>query len=529
MLRSRLAVSLLAAGACAALGAAPAAAATRYAAADSTDAAGACASQQTACAVEHAIEGAAANDEVVVLPGTYDIGASSIAPPQPITVRGVDAANRPTIVGSPLTGSVLEVTGGGTLRDLRVESHSAATAITIQGGTGERVIGIVSGGGGDAKGIQLKNSTNVLRDSLALSDAPTGAGLQIKDGTNTAIGVTAVGTGGAAGLDTKIISGTGVVKNSILLGAHDSETAQGASPSISYSNWRAANSIGGTDAGSNQMWEPKFCTTRGLYYPAAGSPTIDAGGADVAAGTIDVDGASRSLGGGSDIGAWEYSDGGCPPAPRSGGGSGSGDGSGTTTGTAGGGSVLPPTGQPVLGSSVTLGQVKGSARVRLAGSNTFVPLTADSTVPVGAVVDATKGTVELTSVRDASGQTQTGTFWGGVFEVRQSRRDTVTELALTGGNFSGCRSGRRGKLAAAGSRRTRLLWGRDRGGRFRTRGRHGSATVRGTRWLTEDRCDGTYFKVAQGAIDVRDDGRRKTVRLKRGQSYLAAAAKRRKR
>jgi hypothetical protein len=48
--------------------------------------------------------------------------------------------------------------------------------------------------------------------------------------------------------------------------------------------------------------------------------------------------------------------------------------------------------------------------------------------------------------------------------------------------------------------------------------------VRGTRWLTEDRCDGTYFKVTQGAIDVRDDRKRKTVRLKRGGSYLAAAA-----
>jgi hypothetical protein len=146
-------------------------------------------------------------------------------------------------------------------------------------------------------------------------------------------------------------------------------------------------------------------------------------------------------------------------------------------------------------------------------------------------VDATKGTVELTSVRDASGKTQTGTFWGGVFQVRQSRRDTVTELALTGGNFTDCRAGgRRGKLTASGAKRKRRLWGRDRGGRFRTRGRNGSATVRGTRWLTEDRCDGTLFKVAEGAIDVRDDRKRKTVRLKRGQSYLASsAAKRRKR
>ena len=85
----------------------------------------------------------------------------------------------------------------------------------------------------------------------------------------------------------------------------------------------------------------------------------------------------------------------------------------------------------------------------------------------------------------------------------------MTELALAGGDFSGLpakKGRRRGKVVASGATRTRRLWGRDRGGRFRTRGRHGSATVRGTRWLTEDRCDGTLFKVTEGAIDVRDDG-----------------------
>jgi hypothetical protein len=181
----------------------------------------------------------------------------------------------------------------------------------------------------------------------------------------------------------------------------------------------------------------------------------------------------------------------------------------------------------VRGTSVTLGGASGATQVRLPGSDTFVPLTAGSTVPVGTTVDATHGTITLTSVRDKSGRTQTGTFWGGVFEVEQSRRDDVTELVLAGGDFSDCRakkgSRRRGKVTAAGAKRKRRLWGRDRGGRFRTRGRHGTATVRGTRWLTEDRCDGTRFKVTEGAIDVRDNGARRTVKLKRGQSYLAAA------
>jgi hypothetical protein len=187
----------------------------------------------------------------------------------------------------------------------------------------------------------------------------------------------------------------------------------------------------------------------------------------------------------------------------------------------------------VLGTSVTLGDVKGAPLVRVPGSSTFVPLTTGSTVPVGAVVDATRGTIELTSALDRTGaKTQTGTFWGGVFKVGQSRRDGAVDLALQGGDFGPCGATRgrssRGVVAASGrhSAIIRRLWGRDHRGRFRSRGRNGSATVRGTLWLTEDRCDGTRFSVKQGAIDVRDDGAHRTVRVKRGGSYLAKARKR---
>ena len=50
------------------------------------------------------------------------------------------------------------------------------------------------------------------------------------------------------------------------------------------------------------------------------------------------------------------------------------------------------------------------------------------------------------------------------------------------------------------ARRVRKLWGRDHGGRFRSHGRHSHATVRGTRWLTVDRCDGTLTRVTNGAV-----------------------------
>ena len=70
----------------------------------------------------------------------------------------------------------------------------------------------------------------------------------------------------------------------------------------------------------------------------------------------------------------------------------------------------------------------------------------------------------------------------------------------------------------------RRLWGKGKGD-FRTTGRRSSATVRGTWWLVEDRCDGTLTRVREGRVDVRDFRLRKTVKLRAGKRsiYLAKA------
>ena len=49
------------------------------------------------------------------------------------------------------------------------------------------------------------------------------------------------------------------------------------------------------------------------------------------------------------------------------------------------------------------------------------------------------------------------------------------------------------------------------------------ATVRGTSWLTEVRCEGTYVEVREGVVDVRDLIRKRTIQVRAGQSYLARA------
>jgi hypothetical protein len=45
--------------------------------------------------------------------------------------------------------------------------------------------------------------------------------------------------------------------------------------------------------------------------------------------------------------------------------------------------------------------------------------------------------------------------------------------------------------------------------------------VRGTIWEMIDRCDGTLTRVRRGRVAVRDFGRRKTVVVRAGKSYLA--------
>ncbi len=177
---------------------------------------------------------------------------------------------------------------------------------------------------------------------------------------------------------------------------------------------------------------------------------------------------------------------------------------------------------PKLGSSVVLAPSHGVVNFRRPGSDTAVPLTAGSVVPFGSVIDATRGSVALTSALP-SGKTQTGRFGGGAFKVSQGRKGYV-DLYLRGNpcRRSAKRRAAAASLTASASRRHgRRLFGRDHGGKFRTHGRHSQATVRGTRWMMEDRCDGTLTRVAQGAVMVRDFTKKKRVLVTAGHSYLA--------
>jgi DNA-binding beta-propeller fold protein YncE len=180
-------------------------------------------------------------------------------------------------------------------------------------------------------------------------------------------------------------------------------------------------------------------------------------------------------------------------------------------------------GDPVLGKSATVRVVKGTVLVKPRGLKSFRKVTGTDEIPIGSTVDTAKGTVRLTTAKNLKGGTQTGDFYSGLFLLQQqARAGAVTDLRLSGGLFNGCAKLPKGGAAGAAksAKPVRQLWGKGTGN-FRTTGRYSAASVRGTSWLTVDRCDGTLTRVTSGVISVRDFVRKKTITLRKGGSYLA--------
>ena len=109
----------------------------------------------------------------------------------------------------------------------------------------------------------------------------------------------------------------------------------------------------------------------------------------------------------------------------------------------------------------------------------------------------------------------------------------MTALALAGGSFRGCpvpsATATRRAFAVAAAKKPkkkphkviRQLWSKDNHGKFQTYGHNSVATVRGTEWITQDRCDGTLTRVIQGTVTVRNNKTHRTVTITAGHSYLA--------
>lgn len=172
---------------------------------------------------------------------------------------------------------------------------------------------------------------------------------------------------------------------------------------------------------------------------------------------------------------------------------------------------------PVRGVSVNVTPVSGAVRVRLPGTTSFVDLAAVRSIPVGSELDATRGRFRLVSASSARA-TQTADFYQGRAVVGQTRSTPLTTLTLS----EPLTCPKRKPAAVDAKKRVRRLWGNGKG-LFRTKGRYVAASVRGTIWLTEDRCTSSLVRVRAGRIEVFDQVRRRRVTLRAGQSYVARA------
>jgi hypothetical protein len=175
--------------------------------------------------------------------------------------------------------------------------------------------------------------------------------------------------------------------------------------------------------------------------------------------------------------------------------------------------------RPVTGKQAVAERVQGTVTVTPPGSSRAQRLTHARVLQMGSEIDATRGTVKIVTTKDAHGHIQFGTFSQGAFTLTQTRGShPLTNLTLAGGDFNVCppsAGGRTIGATAARARPVRRLFGQAHG-RFRTRGRNSSATVRGTKWVTEDTCDGTRTEDRQGKVVAKSDNL--TYNLKPGQS-----------
>lgn len=196
--------------------------------------------------------------------------------------------------------------------------------------------------------------------------------------------------------------------------------------------------------------------------------------------------------------------------------------------------LQPPAGQlvlgvrqsgsgPTLGDTFLLGYVSGVVRYHTPGKPYQTLASGSVLLPFGTVVDARRGRVRITVEADDQGNVQSGEFYEGAFGVlQQPARVAVTVLKLALGDFSKCGASPGKRAHRSASKSIRHLWGSAKG-RFRTKGRFASATVRGTQWETEDLCLATRITVVEGIVGVRDFRRRTTTPVSAGHSLTVSA------
>src|SRR3954451_16406180 len=134
--------------------------------------------------------------------------------------------------------------------------------------------------------------------------------------------------------------------------------------------------------------------------------------------------------------------------------------------------IGPSASEPSTAKFVGASLVSGTVLIQIPPSKAFVPLRKGDVIPVGSVVDATKGRVRVT-IALPNGKLQSSDFFQGVFRVKQAKSGLAT-MALAGGNFKVCGRAASVVEAAKSKKVVRQLWGAG-SGKFGSAGRYASA------------------------------------------------------
>lgn len=322
--------------------AAPAQAATRFAAPGGTGA-DPCANPATPCSIFTAADGGApgttveAGDEVVLAPGEYSDTAGDLGPseevhlPAGISVHGEKGAERPVVSLEEASFGFGAFTVGeeDTLSHVEIVTSTARSNLTVFGGTVEDVI--VRSSSEQASTIACVHVAGTIRDSACLASGANSTAIGVSNATAatttaTLRNVTAVDTGaggralsyaifnsGTENVSAKAVIakgdtvdvqargvefGGGVGHVAIELDHSDYATTEATAPAGGSASVTPANAVGK----ENVEAEPLLAFDG--YHELAGSPTINEGAVDGSSGTTDIDGQSRSIGE-PDIGADE--------------------------------------------------------------------------------------------------------------------------------------------------------------------------------------------------------------------------------
>jgi hypothetical protein len=282
------------------------------------------------CALEPAVEdpSVADGDEVIVMPGTYDLGANNLLIDDSLTVRGQGPGQRPLITGSA-TGSnaLVEVSGGpdlpappSQLLDLDISS-SSTNSLLLTRAVANR-LNVIHNGGFLSVACQLGFESRI-NDSVCAASNQGGIGLLFSIfGGNLSYDVRNVTAYSAQAEAIFVFSGSGShtlnIKNTIATGVTDVKVGAAAAGTATLnaadSNYSTTiedgdgtTTITAPGTAGNQTAEPALVSpAAGDFHQVLGSPTINGGDDAQGVAAFDLDGMPRFQGPAPDIGAHEY-------------------------------------------------------------------------------------------------------------------------------------------------------------------------------------------------------------------------------